>query len=44
MSKKNKIIIIILAVVCLGLLIIDAKTGELDCEDENYNQTTGFCQ
>lgn len=44
MSKKNKITIIVLAVIMLGLLILDAKTAELECGEGNYNQTTGFCR
>lgn len=44
MSKKDKIIIVVLAILGLGLLIIDGKLGETTCGENNYNQTTGFCQ
>lgn len=44
MSKKDKIIIVVLAILGLGLLIIDGKSGETTCGENNYNQTTGFCQ
>lgn len=44
MEKKTKITIIVLAIIMLGLLILDAKNAEQTCGEGNYNQSTGFCR
>ena len=44
MKRKDKIILIILGIIILGLMIIDAKDAERTCGEGNYNQATGFCR
>lgn len=44
MSKKSKLIIIAAIIAGIGLMVLDAKVGESQCGDGQYNQTTGECK
>lgn len=44
MSKKSKLIIIAAIIAGIGLMVLDAKAGESQCGEGQYNQTTGECK
>ena len=44
MSKKSKLIIVAAIIAGIGLMVLDAKVGESQCGEGQYNQTTGECK